>query len=605
MQKIINQTILILFTLGAVFLLCSIFNARSELAYGMISGKIYVFRQALLFFAGCVVLMEATALKSKFTFALPDGLLIILFGCILLSYDKVLNLQPQKILFLGQITLLWFMLRATLQVFPRLRMLFLCVMVFMGIFTSAWSLTHFYGDISEGKSIFSEIDFAFNSRLIAGYLSVLLPICVNLIMRFRRYRKFPVWRAETQLYYLAGTAFFLILLALIACGDRPSGIAALLSSVWTGWMCLTGWERTKHAIRRYRISFALSTLVLFVFVTGLPQVGNTLKVGSADQRILMWNVTTKAILEHPFRGGGIGSYPVLYAKTQGAYFASGEASKREKMAACFPSFALNEYLHIGLELGITGLLLFLLWVGFSLYYGICHRQMGACGGILALAVLAMYTYPLQLPSFWILLVFLSVVCVTEVADNHLLAQQSFPYIGAFAAIVYCIVCWVQEDSYQAYREWKTLERVYEKGDYRVAVKGYTCLFGELCHRSEFLKQGARCLYETGQYQQADVWLERALLLSADPEIYYLKADNNRCMKRYHEAERCLQDIIGILPERAQSYFQLAKLYADSAYFRPDKLEEMIRVITRKRLQTQTKGWQELGMKLKGTDGSVR
>lgn len=584
MRKIFSQINLILFTLGAVLLLCSIFNARAELAYGMIAGKIYMFRYALLFFAGCVLVMELTSAKRKFTFSLPDGLLLILFGSTLLSYDTELNLQPEKILFLGQITLLWFMLRGALQLVPALRIIILSILLLMGIFAAIWGLVHFYGRSSDDPSLFSEIEFAFDANLLAGYLAVILPICINLLIRLRYYWKAAIWKTGTEFYYLAWIALALIVFAMIACGNHPAWIAALLASAWVAWVQLTGWGKTKRILLQHRLLFGIVLLVLVVSATTLPQIGKIWKTGTTEQHTLVWKVATKAICEHPFTGGGLGRYPALYAHAQAAYFASGEASDEEKTGAGYPAFVSNEYLHIGLELGMIGLVLFLLWMGFSLYYGIRHRQTGACGGILSLAILSLYAYPLQLPSFWILLIFLSAMCVTPVANTHRYPQKSVPYIGALAAIVYCILCLIQKDSYPAYREWKTLQTLYAKGQYRIAAQGYTCLYPDLCHRSEFLKEGAACLCQTGQYQQADQWIERALLLSADPELYYLKAEAKKRMKQYREAEVCLQEIIGILPERSESYFRLARLYADSAYRQPEKLKKTIWCITRKQIQ---------------------
>lgn len=60
--------------------------------------------------------------KSCFTFTLPDGLLLLFTGLILITYDRDLNPQPEKLLFVGQLTMLWFMLRAVIQTHPELRL---------------------------------------------------------------------------------------------------------------------------------------------------------------------------------------------------------------------------------------------------------------------------------------------------------------------------------------------------------------------------------------------------------------------------------------------------------------------------------------------------
>ena len=49
------------------------------------------------------------------------------------------------------------------------------------------------------------------------------------------------------------------------------------------------------------------------------------------------------------------------------------------MAGCH-EYAFNEYLQIGLEQGVGGLIVFVAWLGSMAYYGIRNRQQGAAGG---------------------------------------------------------------------------------------------------------------------------------------------------------------------------------------------------------------------------------
>ena len=77
-----------------MLLLCIIFAMNPELADGTLSGKICWFHFTSLLLAGGVLLMEFTTKKSRFIFSLPDALLLLLFGIVLISYDKDENLQP-------------------------------------------------------------------------------------------------------------------------------------------------------------------------------------------------------------------------------------------------------------------------------------------------------------------------------------------------------------------------------------------------------------------------------------------------------------------------------------------------------------------------------
>ncbi len=134
-------------------------------------------------------------------------------------------------------------------------------------------------------------------------------------------------------------------------------------------MRLIGWKQTKEAIQNHIQLFAISSIILFVAITAVILVGNIQKAQAGDRRLLIWNITTQAIMEHPVTGIGIGGFPATYAKEQSAYFETDTASSKEKQTATCPQYAYNEYLQIGLELGITGLLFFIFWLAFSFIMG--------------------------------------------------------------------------------------------------------------------------------------------------------------------------------------------------------------------------------------------
>ena len=219
------------------------------------------------------------------------------------------------------------------------------------------------------------------------------------------------------------------------------------------------------------------------------------------------------------------------------------------------------------------MLFFIFWLAFSLYYGIRHRQIGASGGILALGIFALYSYPLQLPSYWVLLLFLTAICVTNPKHIKQRAQRSIPYISAIAAILTCILFYGQKDTYYTYREWKTLQELYHNQEYEQAASRYAGLFVQLYHRTDFLYEGAECFYKTGQHDIAIKWLDRALKLSAAPELYYAIAKNEKAIKQYQKAESYLLEISRILPEQGYTYFLLAKLYTNPSFLHPDKFHK--------------------------------
>lgn len=571
MSTLFSYFRLLLLSVSGMLLLCIIFATNMDLANGVIVGKICWFHFATLLFACSVLFMEFTLGKSRFTFSLPDGLLLLLFGIILITYDWSLNLQPEKFLFACQLVALWFMLRAALQAHPELRMFFVTVIILTGMVGAVWRIGRDYGDSVTNHPLFRQLEDSLRLDPFTGYVAIILPLCLSMMLRFYNCKKSAWWETRTMLYYFSWIGTILILSSILVGTKMPVWTAATISCIWVVWMLLIGWKQTKEIINGHRRLFAVSSVILFFAIAGLALAVNLSKAESGDRRMLIWNVTTKAIIEHPVFGTGMGHFPTTYARTQAAYFTSEFASEAEKRSATYPDFAYNEYLQIGLEFGITGLLLFMLWLAFSLYYGIKHRQMGTSGALLSLGIFAMYSYSLQLPTFWVLLIFLTVICVTDPKPCRDFPQKSYPFVGALAAVVSCVLFFGQKNCEDTYREWKILQKLSDTSQYDVAASGYSSLYPQLAHKADFLLEGAKCFGETDQHAKAIQWLNRAMLLSANPALYYEMAENKQAVGLYDDAERYLLEVTYFLPKRGHSYYLLTKLYADSLYFHPEKL----------------------------------
>ena len=558
-------------TSGAL-LLCIVFAANPDIAEGTITGKIFWFHFTILLLAFSVLFMEITIEKSKFTFTLPDGLLLLFSGLILTMYDRDLNPQPEKLLFVGQITMLWFMLRAVIQTHPELRLFFISIIICTGIFEAMWGIGQVHGNPAEDHPFFNGSGLLFNPGPFAGYLAIILPLCLNMTLRFRDCNKIAWWETRTMLFYLSTVGTIIILVALPGGESRPAWLAAIASCCWVFFLRKARWKILKERVMMHSKTVVIVCAFLFLFIAGLPTLGDFIHPDKSAGRMLMWNVTTKAILKQPITGTGLGGFATSYAKTQADYFASGRASDTERLAASCPKFAFNEYLQMGLEFGIAGLLLFSLWIGFVLYYGLKNKQIGITGSIIALLFFSMYSYPLQLPSFWVLLLFFSAICVTIPAKLQKPSPKTSPYIGTLAALAACILFFGQQGYYEPYKEWKTLRLLEQKNKYDVAAQGYQTLYPKLSHQVEFLREGARCLQQNKQFADAVIWTNRALQLSADPEFYDIIAESHRQLGLYKQAEKCLWECLHILPERIETYYLLTKLYSEKSYYQPDKLK---------------------------------
>ena len=322
------------------------------------------------------------------------------------------------------------------------------------------------------------------------------------------------------------------------------------------------------------------------------------KKDSADGRFLMWRVACEAIVENRGIGTGLGSFPAQYANAQAHYLETGTAQERY-VAGC-PPYAFNEYLQIGVEQGLIGLALFLFLIGYLIYQGTKRRMYGATGALLSLGVFAFASYPLQLPEFWVLLVCLGASCMgAERAIPQKVGMVWTQRVALSLASILSVCIFMQVMGYyEAYRSWNRVRSLYENRAYETAAKGYERLYPLLCHRPEYLFETARSLKETGREEEAIRYLERGTQVSSDPMMYYVLAQCEQAIGRYPEAEAHLLYAIRILPERIYPYYLLALLYAEPAYYHPEKLSAAIDTVLHKKPKVESTAIREMREKVR-------
>ena len=423
-----------------------------------------------------------------------------------------------------------------------------------------------HGFEGSNHSLFRLTGDFYNPGPYSGYLAIVLPVCLWMILR----------QTRMYLYYLAWGTLLAIIVVLPTGMSRTAWIAAALSCAWVYWEQRIGWKKTKTYIYEFKTLTIVSSVLVLISVAGALTGIFLLKKDSANGRLLLWKITEQAIMEQPWTGTGLGGFPAAYAETQAQYFASGEASETEMMVAGCPEYGFNEFLQIGLEQGLVGLMVFVLLLGYSLFRGVKNRQAGAAGGILALMVFSLASYPLQLPEFWVVLVVLMGIANTTIyIDTPPTPSREGRKILSVAVIGGMAVCcgwlfWQQKGYYQGYKKWNTLKMLYNSKAYEAAADGYEELVPLMGHKPELLFEAAQCLSKTEWFAEANHLLERAMKLSGDPMIHYMVAKNEQTLGNYQKAENLLLHAIEILPERIYPYYLLTKLYSETAFFQEDK-----------------------------------
>lgn len=579
-----------IYTISGTLLLCTPFTTDLTLVNGLVMGKVHWIQLVLLIFSiGILFFSFFGKEKRSLSFNWEDAFLLTIIFWYTATYRWHLNPEPQKLAFAGQITVLWFTISYSLKKYPILNHYFLLVLISTGFIEAIWGIRQLYGWSYSNHSLFRLTGSFFNPGPYSGYLSIILPISLGLLLK---------QSSRNIVYYFAITCILAIILVLPAGKSRSAWIAATFSCFWVYIMYRLNWEWVKKNWIQYKKRYLISCIIGYILLFGGFSYLYTFKKDSADGRFLMWKITAKAIQKQPFTGTGLGGFPAVYAETQAEYMTSGKATEGEKLVAGCPEYAFNEYLQIGLEQGIWGLFLFIIWLVIIFYKGIKNKRYACCGGIIALAIFAFSSYPLQLPEFWVVLIFLGVMCITPNPNqrNKPEPNRNEWYKQIFligVAILGIIVFWEQKDYYKAYQKWNKAQMFYNNKAYEAALEVYEPLYPLLKHKPEFLFEAAQSLSKTGRYEKANEYLERAILLSSDPMLYYVMAKNEQCLGEYRQAEKHLLHAIDILPERIYPYYLLMNLYTEPSYFQPAKLKMAIDSVLTKKPKVESTAIKEM------------
>ena len=599
-----------LLAISGIFLLCTVFATDTGLANGLVIGKVLWFHLAMLLLAACSLVVAVLTKPAKpFVFSVADGLVLVLAAIVALTYNRQLDPEPEKMLFGGQLVVLWFLLRFILTGWPQLQLFFLAVVVATGGIEAVSGMRQLHGFEGSNHSLFKLTGDFYNPGPYSGYLAIVLPVCLWMILEWGKEKRV---HSHASLRYLGWICLLAIIVVLPAGMSRTAWIAAAVSCGWVYWVQRIGWEKTKRYMNGNRTLTIVSSILILISIAGALAGIYLLKKDSANGRLLLWKVTGQAIREQPWTGTGTGGFPAAYAEAQAEYFTSGKASETEMMVAGCPEYGFNEFLQIGLEQGLVGLMVFVLLLSYSLFRGVKNRQAGAAGGILALMVFSLASYPLQLPEFWVVLVVLMGVANSKTpvdadisvdADTPPTPSREGRKILSVAMIGVLAICcgWIfrqQKGYYEGYKKWNTLKMLHHSKAYEAAGEGYEELVPLMGHKPEFLFETAQCLNRAERYTEANKLLYRAMKLSGDPMIRYIAAKNEQSMGNYQKAENLLLHAIDMLPERIYPYYLLTKLYSEPTFFQEDKFIKAADAVLKKEPKVESTAIREMREEVK-------
>lgn len=350
-----------------------------------------------------------------------------------------------------------------------------------------------------------------NPGPFGGFLAISMGVTGSYIIKYRKRYK-GLYRKV--MLATASIAFCLSFIVLPATLSRTAWFAlgiALISSVFQE-------KGARQWIGSHRRVAVFAAFVAILLCTG----AFFLKKDSAIGRLHIWRIECLAILEHP-QGTGKGTVLGTYGKVQERFFRDNIDKVQAKVievAGC-PEYAFNEYLHVGIEYGIAGMLLFIAIVASAIVILIRHGSIWS-GGLVAWAVFAFGSYPFSVPRIDILL-------------GILLAEAaiccSLPGSIRYALAAACVACGIllcnEADKTPEFRS------IYEKG------------YGE---------------FLSGEYEESIRTLSEGAGISSDPLFHVIMGRDHEALGQVRDAEEEYFIARYMIPCRIYPLVRLARLY---------------------------------------------
>lgn len=371
----------------------------------------------------------------------------------------------------------------------------------------------------------------YNPAYLAAYLGFSC-LCVFPLTAYLLHRR---WRIVALVVSFMGLA---MLFTITVLQSRATWIALYGSLAWF----------SSSFIKRKTAFWMVGIIVLVLSLFPLYQM----KRGSADGRLLIWNVGWTMFKEKPVCGGGSQSFAARYFPTQAQYLSTHPQSRLAGISA--PNIhTFNEPLRILCEYGLIGVLLFLgLVISVSYKQWDCFRL----SLLLYFFLFSLFSNPCEvsiLPLSGVLLFGILSSKRKVVSSVHPFCWKTLfvpiaIVIGGFALAKYHRTSQIV----LSLREHSALNRYESFDGYR--KEGWF-------HRN-FLLIYSKQLYKNQKYGNAVTYLEQLSRLSPVADVYM---DLGKCyqhLRMYKNAEECFTLVLQARPEYVLPYYELFRLYVE-------------------------------------------
>lgn len=395
---------------------------------------------------------------------------------------------------------------------------------------------------------------------VAGYASMQ---CVGIAFLLHFCDK--KYRTVTRI--MTWSAILIVILSLVLSQSRTGVLVALVITMFFVV------EASTPKIRRILICGCALLLIMVLLIC------LSIKTDSTEGRKFILCRSWEMIKDKPLFGFGYDGFKLHYMDYQADFFSSNQGSKHS-MLADNVKHPLNEYVKIVIEYGFVGFLCII--SGLSLLYWSINKKYGVIDfsmflSLLSIALLALFSYPLQYPHTWLILTlpfFLAYVKSSNICRgyHHSLLASSLLAILVFSVRINKELQWGY-----LYHNHQNIER-------EELLLRYDKLYTYFRLNPYFLYNYAHILYQSQEYNRALLVANQCNEYWHDYNLEILRGDIYDSIGNKDYAISTFINASHMCPNRfmplhklfrmalKQRNYDLAKFYAKAVLSKPIKVD---------------------------------
>ena len=389
----------------------------------------------------------------------------------------------------------------------RAETLFFSLICCWSAYESVIGMMQVFGHRPSGHALFAMTGNFQNPGPYGGFIGIATAMAICFLIRHKML--FSRIRPKRIFAYLP---FFFAIVAAAA------GLIVLPASMSrAGWLAFTVAVGV-FLLRETGIpSFLRYRKTLIVIITAVMILSSTgiflMKKDSAIGRLHIWRMECRAIASHPL-GSGLGRRMGAYAEAQEAFFRKKDRPGFVVRAAGCPEYAFNEFLGMGMDTGVPGMLAAIAITAWAI--AVLMRERSVFGyGLIACTVFALFSYPLGIPKLATLT--LVPFAVTGCYDRHRKPIIKFTLlITAILAIFVIASIPDMKAGGKAEKEWKKVNLLTDMLPSEEIADSLAPLEKRLSGNYRFLYDYGYALFGAGRFRESIGVLEKGAEISSDP-----------------------------------------------------------------------------------------